>query len=159
MRRPRITIRRLLILVAVVAMTTKLMVLQVRQTQALQPPDMVDMTVRSALPGRPISGTRLVRPDGTISLGNYGMVSVAGLTPREARAVVAVHLRRYLSDQIPGLVESVADPDGRNPVRHRISPSDTDRVSIRLVRKNSRRPGVIDWVVAKMGLPDLMGVL
>jgi Polysaccharide biosynthesis/export protein len=159
MTRPQLTVRRLLILVAVVAMTAKLIVSQVRQAQALQPPDFVDVTVRPALPGRPISGTRLVRPNGTISLGYYGTVRVAGLTPREARALVDAHLRRYLSRETPDSAEPVADTDGREPVRRRIRPLDTDRVSLRLVQRNSRRPGLIDWLVAKMGLRDFTRLL
>jgi polysaccharide export outer membrane protein len=35
----------------------------------LEPPDLVIVEVLDALPGRPISGERLVRPDGKISLG------------------------------------------------------------------------------------------
>src|SRR4051794_24916181 len=38
----------------------------------VEPPDMMIVEVLEALPGRPISGERLVRPDGTISLGFYG---------------------------------------------------------------------------------------
>ena len=44
----------------------------------LEPPDLVLVEVLEALPGRPISGERLVRPDGKISLGFYGEVYVAG---------------------------------------------------------------------------------
>ncbi|HZW34527.1 MAG TPA: sigma-70 family RNA polymerase sigma factor, partial [Isosphaeraceae bacterium] len=47
----------------------------------VDPPDMLLVEVLEALPGRPISGERLVRPDGKISLGFYGEISVAGLTP------------------------------------------------------------------------------
>ena len=47
----------------------------------VEPPDLVVVEVLEALPGRPISGERLVRPDGTISLGFYGEVPVRGLTP------------------------------------------------------------------------------
>lgn len=39
-----------------------------------------------------IDGQRLVRPDGTISLGQLGAVSVSGRTLREAHAVIAKHL-------------------------------------------------------------------
>ncbi len=46
----------------------------------VEPPDLVLVEVLEALPGRPISGERLVRPDGKITLGFYGDVYVAGLT-------------------------------------------------------------------------------
>lgn len=158
MRRPQVTIRWLIFLVAILAIATGYLTSLARQLHVLQPPDFVDVAVRSALPGRSISGTRLVRPDGTIHLGCYGSVRVAGLTPREARAAVVVHLRRYLSDETLGLAESVVDASGRRSVRRKLSPSDSDRVSIRVVRKNSRRPGFIDWVVRMMRLPEVMGL-
>src|SRR4051812_3154481 len=46
----------------------------------VEPPDLILVEVLEALPGRPISGERLVRPDGKISLGFYGELYVAGLT-------------------------------------------------------------------------------
>ena len=51
----------------------------------VEPPDLVLVEVLEALPGRPISGERLVRPDGKISLGFYGEVYVAGLTIPEVK--------------------------------------------------------------------------
>ena len=59
----------------------------------IEPPDILLVEVLEALPGRPIQGERLVRPDGTISLGFYGDVSVAGLTISEAKEKVIAHLR------------------------------------------------------------------
>ena len=46
----------------------------------VEPPDLVIIEVLEALPGRPISGERLVRPDGNINLGFYGEIHVRGLT-------------------------------------------------------------------------------
>ena len=71
----------------------------------VEPPDVLGVDVLEALPGRPISGDRLVRPDGKITLGFYGDVYVAGLTLREAKQKIVLHLRRYLSDIALGLVE------------------------------------------------------
>ncbi len=62
----------------------------------LEPPDLVIVEVLEALPGRPISGERLVRPDGKISLGFYGDVYVAGLTMPEVKEKIVLHLRKYL---------------------------------------------------------------
>ena len=71
----------------------------------VEPPDLLLVEVLEALPGRPISGERLVRPDGTISLGFYGDVDVAGLTIPEVKEKIVLHLRKYLSDEVLGLVE------------------------------------------------------
>jgi RNA polymerase sigma factor (sigma-70 family) len=71
----------------------------------VEPPDLLTVEVLEALPGRPISGERLVRPDGTISLGFYGDVEVAGLTLPEIKEKVVRHLRKFLPDEALGLAE------------------------------------------------------
>lgn len=43
-----------------------------------------------------IRGEHLVRPDGTISLGTYGSVYVAGLSLGQAKCVIEKHLSEYL---------------------------------------------------------------
>ena len=55
--------------------------------------------------GRPISGERLVRPDGRISLGFYGDVYVAGLTLPEIKEKIIKHLQKYINDSALGLIE------------------------------------------------------
>lgn len=45
-----------------------------------------------------ILGDHLVRPDGSISLGTYGDVTVAGMTLFEAKKAIEQHLSRYLKD-------------------------------------------------------------
>jgi polysaccharide export outer membrane protein len=45
-----------------------------------------------------IRGRHLVRPDGTINLGEYGGVNVTGLTMVEAKARIEDHLRQFLKD-------------------------------------------------------------
>jgi polysaccharide export outer membrane protein len=80
-----------------------------RTAMGLQPPtrvkpgDTLIIEVLQALPGRPISGTRFVRPDGTISLGFYGDLDVAGLNRYEIKAKLVEHLRSYISDDFLGL--------------------------------------------------------
>lgn len=69
----------------------------------IEPPDMLIVEVLEALPGRPIQGHRLVRPDGTVTLGFYGDVHVRGLTLLEAKEKIILHLRRYLNDEVLGL--------------------------------------------------------
>lgn len=43
-----------------------------------------------------IRGQHLVRPDGTVTLGSYGSVIVAGHTLSEAKALIEEHLKKYL---------------------------------------------------------------
>ena len=58
----------------------------------IEPPDI--LLVRFVRPGipQPIDGQHLVRPDGTIYLGTYGSVSVAGLTLDQAHDAIAAVL-------------------------------------------------------------------
>ena len=69
----------------------------------VEPPDILLVEVLEALPGRPISGERLVRPDGKISLGFYGDVYVAGSTVPEVKEKIVRHLQKYLDDDALGL--------------------------------------------------------
>lgn len=45
-----------------------------------------------------INGEHVVGPDGRVSLGSYGSVSVTGKTVREARAAIEKHLEEWLTD-------------------------------------------------------------
>ncbi|HEV3300846.1 MAG TPA: polysaccharide biosynthesis/export family protein [Planctomycetaceae bacterium] len=45
-----------------------------------------------------ISGQHLVRPDGTVGLGIYGAVHVAGMTLEQVRQVLEMHLSQFLHD-------------------------------------------------------------
>ena len=45
-----------------------------------------------------VRGEHLVRPDGTINLGTYGCVFVAGLTMSQVKLVVEQHLSQFLQD-------------------------------------------------------------
>ena len=63
----------------------------------VEPPDLLVVEVLDALPGRPISGERLVRPDGKITLSFYGELYVAGLTLPEIKEKIVLHLRNYLA--------------------------------------------------------------
>jgi RNA polymerase sigma factor (sigma-70 family) len=68
----------------------------------IEPPDIltIDVSVRGKpaggdrldLPLEPIRGEHLVRPDGTVSLGAYGPVSVSGLTIDQAAEAIRKHL-------------------------------------------------------------------
>ena len=80
--------------------------------------------VFQALPGRPISGERVVRPDGTLGLGFYGDVEVAGLTREQIKVKLIDHLRVKLSDKQLGLVKIVAGE------KKTIAPADSDCVFV-----------------------------
>ncbi|MGE3809002.1 MAG: polysaccharide biosynthesis/export family protein [Gemmataceae bacterium] len=64
----------------------------------IETPDILLIESARSLPDQPIEGEHLVRMDGTINLGVYGAVRVAGLTIDEARDVVQRHLARYIRD-------------------------------------------------------------
>ncbi len=75
----------------------------IKVTHRIQPPDEIFIEVLQALPGRPITGKHLVRGDGKVSLGFYGDVEVAGLTIKEAKIKITLHLHQYLIDSALGL--------------------------------------------------------
>ena len=98
----------------------------------IEPPDIIVVEVVEALPGRPITGERIVRPDGTISLGFYGDLHVRGLTSQQVKVKVLHLLQRHLNDEVLGLMifepegpapadgpndpKAVQPPGGRNPI-------------------------------------------
>ena len=64
----------------------------------------------------PISGERLLRPDGMISLGFYGDVYVKGMTLDQVKVAIIKQLRRYLTDESLGLETR----DGEHRTCHRL---------------------------------------
>jgi protein involved in polysaccharide export with SLBB domain len=82
----------------------------------VEPPDLVLVEVLEALPGRPISGERLVRPDGKISLGFYGEVDVKGLRIDQIKVAIIAHLRKYLSDANLGVLQPLFEGATQMPV-------------------------------------------
>jgi protein involved in polysaccharide export with SLBB domain len=87
----------------------------------VEPPDLVLVEVLEALPGRPLSGERLVRPDGTIDLGFYGSLSVRGLTASQIKTKLILKLRTHITDETLGLYrvkeELAPFPPGDEPGR------------------------------------------
>jgi protein involved in polysaccharide export with SLBB domain len=96
--------------------------------QVVEPPDLILVEVLEALPGRPISGERLVRPDGKIDIGFYGQVYVRGLTLEQVKVALIKHLRAYLSNEALGLEipESAVEADRPGMPTSR-SPFDLDK--------------------------------
>jgi hypothetical protein len=81
--------------------------------------------VLEALPGRPISGEHWVRYDGTVSLGFYGDLKVAGLTRHQIKVALINHMRKFLTDETLGLTE--VDEEGKVI---KIDPADSTRVLV-----------------------------
>ena len=100
----------------------------------VEPPDLIIVEVLEARPGRPITGERLVRPDGTISLDFYGKVYVAGLTTQEIKEKIVLHLRKYLTDEALGLV--VENPETGE--RELVPPGESDMVFVDVTAYNSK---------------------
>jgi polysaccharide biosynthesis/export protein len=100
----------------------------------VEPPDLITVEVLEALPGRPISGERLVRPDGKISLGFYGEVYVAGLTTSEIKEKIVLHLRKYISDDVLGLWKE----DEKTHELIEVPPRESDRVFVDVTSYNSK---------------------
>jgi RNA polymerase sigma factor (sigma-70 family) len=116
----------------------------------VEPPDIIIVEVLEALPGRPITGEHLVRPDGKISLGFYGEVYVAGLTTTEIKAKVALHLRDYIKDEKLGLT-TVDVETGR--VKS-IAPSRTNRIYVDVTAYNSK----YYYVQGDVGVPGRLQI-
>src|SRR5712675_2013960 len=62
----------------------------------IEPPDLLTVELLKSLPDRPLQGQRLVRTDGTINLGFYGSICVAGLTIDQAKDRVEQFLSQYI---------------------------------------------------------------
>jgi polysaccharide export outer membrane protein len=63
------------------------------------PPDVLQIESLKGKPGQPIRGPHLVRPDGTIGLGIYGSIVVAGLTVDQAKEVIARAVHVQLNEE------------------------------------------------------------
>ncbi len=113
-----------------------------RADYVVEPPDLIDLWVEKTLAGRPITGERLVRPDGTMSIGWYGDLDVAGLTVAEIKKKLITKLQTFLSDESLGLVavspsgETIIDPATGAPKR--IDPKDSKKVRVAVTQCNSK---------------------
>jgi polysaccharide export outer membrane protein len=124
----------------------------------IEAPDLLLVEVLDALPGRPISGERLVRPDGKITLGFYGDVYVAGLTLSEAKEKIILHLRKYISDESLGLID--IEPGADRPLIDEktnqpklIDPKDSATVFVDVTAYNSKNYYVLGDVLVPGRLP------
>jgi polysaccharide biosynthesis/export protein len=124
----------------------------------VEPPDLIIVEVLEALPGRPISGERLVRPDGKISLSFYGEVYVAGLTIAEVKEKIVLHLRKYINDETLGLIQmdyETGQPkiDPKTNKILLIDPRETDRVFVDVTAYNSKNYYILGDVLVPGKLP------
>ena len=121
----------------------------------VEPPDLLLVEVLEALPGRPITGERLVRPDGKISLGFYGEVYVAGLTVGEIKEKIVLHLRDHLTDQTLGLVKFVEDRTNTEQGEYKnVEPRDSNRVFVDVTAYNSK----VYYVLGDVGSPGRLPI-
>jgi RNA polymerase sigma factor (sigma-70 family) len=91
----------------------------------LKPGQILQVELLEALPARPISGDRVVRPDGTISLGFYGDLPVAGLNRHQIKVKLIEHLRRFIKDEFLGIMVI----DNNDKLRY-IPPVESTRVFV-----------------------------
>ena len=104
----------------------------------IEPPDILDVEVLEALPGRAISGERLVRPDGAISLGFYGEVQVRGLTLVQAKVAIVEKLRHFLPDDVLGLAASREGETDLDAATVPVAPKDSHKVFVDVMAHNSK---------------------
>jgi polysaccharide export outer membrane protein len=72
----------------------------------IEPPDILRIEVKGLSKKNPaLEGEYLVRPDGTVSLGFYGTVSVTGLSADEAQAAIAKQVASQVKKKKRGKVE------------------------------------------------------
>ncbi len=90
-----------------------------------KPGEFYNIELLQALPGRPVTGQYQVHSDGTINLGFYGEIMVAGLTRKEIKEKVVEHMRKYLTDESLGL--EALDGTGK---KIQVPAAETDTVSV-----------------------------
>lgn len=66
------------------------------KVRSVAPAGNVTVSLAQSRGAQQVSGQHIVRPDGTVSLGSYGSVYVAGMTIAQAKQAVEAHLSRYL---------------------------------------------------------------
>ena len=64
----------------------------------VEPPDVIFIEAVVTLPNQPLFGEKLVRPDGTINLGYYGDMHVAGLTLAEIESKIEDRMKHFVKN-------------------------------------------------------------
>ncbi len=113
-----------------------------RDDYVVEPPDLIFVSLEGGIPGRPIHGERLVRPNGTISLGWFGDVAAAGFTVIEIKEKIIARLQRFIDDEQLGLIEldasgePVVDATTGRPKQ--IVPKHSKKVRVEITQCNSK---------------------
>lgn len=112
----------------------------------------------AALPTQPISGSFIVRPDGTVSLGKWGTVSVSGLTTEQAVAAVREQLEKFKSPELPTeKLVVIADVLAFNSKAYYVITNDGNEGEQVVRLPLSGNETVLDAIANVGGLPDLAG--
>ena len=99
--------------------------IQLSPPRKIRPGDLIHVELREEPPGLPSSANVLVKGDGTIHLGFYGEIPVAGLTRHAAKERIVIHLKKFMNDEMLGL--SITRPD---TTKQAIKPADSGRVFV-----------------------------
>jgi polysaccharide biosynthesis/export protein len=116
----------------------------------VEAPDLILVEVLEAYPGRPITGERLVRPDGKISLQWYGDLYVAGLTVDQIKEKIVIHLRQYLTDLALGLTRY----NEKTGQYEDVEPAKSNRVFVDVAAYNSK----VYYVQGDVGSPGRLPI-
>jgi polysaccharide export outer membrane protein len=109
------------------------------------------------LPNQVLSGTHLVRPDGTVGLGFWGSVEVAGLTPERAAEVIRKQLAKFAPEMPAEKLAVVVDVLAYNSKKYYVitdGEGDGEQVFAFPVTGNET---VLDAVANVNGLTDVAG--
>ena len=141
-----------------------------REDYVVEPPDLIFVALEKGLPGRPLDGERLVRPNGTISLGWYGDLEVAGLMVAQVKEKIIARLREFLPDEQLGLIaldsNSAPEVDPTTGRPKRIAAKDSKKLRVEITQCNSKHfyihgavssPGSYLFSSSDLVLPAILG--
>jgi polysaccharide export outer membrane protein len=109
----------------------------------------VSVTLNESGGQQQISGKHLIGPDGTINLGTYGSVYVAGLTIREAKEAIEKHLTEYLESPLVSVDVSAYNSKVYYVITHGPNGDSVQRFGI------TGNETVLDAISQVKGLSDL----
>jgi polysaccharide export outer membrane protein len=104
-------------------------------------------------PSRRMANRSVVGPDGTVEIGPYGHVLVAGLTPDQAKAAIARHLAPFLARPVVAvrLVDGQTDANVAWRAAARPAPAQQGSGGASTWRPVPRRPQTVPPVVVTAG--------
>jgi polysaccharide export outer membrane protein len=130
----------------------------------VEPPDVLLIRASKAVTGdkagqQPIDGPHLVRPDGTVDLGIYGSVFVAGMTLNDIRDMIS----RFMVGKVTGSnlkaeeirLELYVDVIAYNSKFYYVITNNADYGEIIVRRPITGNETVLDALASIQGLPDV----